>query len=342
MNFLTPTGVKVDLDQQVPSLLYDAQRPILLIDGMNLFTRSWAAYPTMSSNGYQMGGCIGFLKTLRKLTFELQPCNIYVAWEGGGSQRRRSLYSEYKMNRKPEKLNRFYGDDIPETEENRKHQLFTLLAMLKHVPISQLYVSDCEGDDVIAYLCRRSLVNNAKIIASSDKDLYQLLDETTKIYSLHKKTFVLESDILQEFRVTSKNFALAKSLCGDVSDNIPGIKGVGFKTVAKLFPFLGTNEDILLQSLIDYAAAHQDESVLYKRILLEQETLKRNWKLVFLDGSMLSASQATQIDYLLSTFKPKVDRIGLVKLLIKEGINNFDVEDFYYAFNCIEGLEYKV
>ena len=102
-----------------------SQRPILIIDGMNAFVRSYAAYPSMSSHGYQVGGCVGFLKTLRKLVSEISPSSVYVVWEGGGSQRRRNLYADYKMNRKPEKLNRFYEDDIPDSDDNKKHHLIS-------------------------------------------------------------------------------------------------------------------------------------------------------------------------------------------------------------------------
>ncbi len=316
-------------------------RPVLIVDAMNLFVRSYSAYPTMSAHGYQMGGAIGFLKTLRRLVLEQQPSAIYVAWEGGGSQRRRSIYPDYKMNRKPSKLNRFYDDDIPDTQDNEKHQVIALLSMLKCVPVCQIYVSDCEGDDVVAYLCRGLMRNVSKVIASSDKDLYQLLDAETKIYSLHKKTYVTEPDVLVEFRVRAQNFALAKALCGDPSDNVPGIKGLGFKTVAKMYPFLGTEQDILLQEVLDYAAAHQDDSIVHRRVTEQQDDVKRNWRLVFLDGSMLSATQQSSVDHLVSTFKPRVDRMGLVKQLVKEGIGDFDVESFFYAFNCIDGLEYK-
>lgn len=318
-----------------------AQRPVLIIDGMNLFVRSYSAYPTMSAHGYQMGGCIGFLKTLRRLVTEQQPSAVYVAWEGGGSQRRRSIYPDYKMNRKPSRLNRFYEDDIPDTQDNEKHQVISLLSMLKCVPVCQLYVSDCEGDDVVAHLCCGPLRSVPKVIASSDKDLYQLLNADTQVYSLHKKTYVTEPDVLIEFRVRVQNFALAKALCGDPGDNVPGIKGLGFKTVAKLYPFLGTEQDILLQDVIDYAAAHQDDSIIHRRIVEQQDDIRRNWKLVFLDGSMLSATQAASIDHLVETFQPTADRMGLVKCLIKEGIGDFDVEGFYYAFNCIEDIEYR-
>ena len=316
-------------------------RPVLIVDAMNLFVRSYSAYPTMSSHGYQMGGSIGFLKTLRRIVMEQQPSAIYIAWEGGGSQRRRSLYSEYKMNRKPEKLNRFYEDDIPDSDENKQHQIIALLAMLKCVPACQIYVSDCEGDDVIAYLCRGPMRGVPKVIASSDKDLYQLLNTETQIYSLHKKTYVTEPDVLIEFRVRAHNFALAKALCGDPTDNVPGIKGLGFKTVAKMYPFLGTEEEILLQDVIDYAAAHRDESIVHRRVVDQQDDLRRNWRLVYLDGSMLSATQASSIDHLVGTFQPRIDRMALVKQLVKEGIGDFDVEGFFYAFNCIDGLEYK-
>lgn len=288
-----------------------------------------------------MGGAVGFLKTLRRLVAELQPSAIYVAWEGGGSQRRRSIYSGYKLNRKPERLNRFYGDDIPDSQDNEKHQIFALLAMLRCVPVCQVYVSDCEGDDVVAYLSRGPMRNVPKVIVSSDKDLYQLLDDTTQVYSLHKKTYVTPADVLVEFRVNVRNFALAKALCGDPSDNVPGIKGLGFKTVSQKFPFLGTEQDILLQEVIDYAQAHRDDSVLYQRVVDQQADLKRNWKLVYLDGSMLSAIQASQVDHVVANFKPRIDKMGLVKLLVKEGIGDFDIEGFFYAFNSIDNVEYK-
>ena len=318
-----------------------SQRPILIIDGMNAFVRSYAAYPSMSSNGYQMGGCIGFLKTLRKLVNEISPSSVYVVWEGGGSQRRRSLYADYKMNRRPEKLNRFYEDDIPDTEDNKKYQLISLLGMLKSTPVCQLYVSDCEGDDVIAYLSRQKFLNVPKIIASSDKDMYQLLDENTKIYNFHKKTFVDASNVLNDYKVQPKNFALAKALCGDPSDNIPGVKGLGFKTATKVLPFLAHEGDIILEDVFSYCHAHLSESTILKRIVENQEDVKRNWKLVYLDGSMLSQNQISKVDYMISTFVPKVDRMKLIKELIREGINDFDVEGFFYAFVGIENLRNK-
>lgn len=319
----------------------NSDRPVLIVDGMNAFVRAYCAYPTMSSHGYQMGGCAGFLKSLSRIVYETQPSAVYICWEGGGSARRRSLLPGYKLNRAPGKLNRFYGDDIPDSEENRKHQLIALLDLLKSAPVCQLYASDCEGDDLIAYLACGPLRNQHKIIVSSDKDLYQLLDDKTKIYSLHKKTFVTCQNVFEDFRVQSKHFAIAKALCGDPGDNVPGVKGVGFKTVSKLFPFLGLEEDVILQDVLDYANSHLDESRYYKKIVDSTPDIRRNWRLVYLDGSMVPANQQMQTNERIQNYVPHINKINFVKSLVKEGITNgFDVEGFFYAFNSIAGLKF--
>jgi DNA polymerase-1 len=314
-------------------------RPVFIVDGLNMFLRSYSAFPQMSSHGYQMGGCVGFLKSLQRLCREFQPSGVYVTWEGGGSQRRRKLYPEYKANRKPGKLNRFYGDDIPDSEENKQHQLMSLLGVLKNVPVCQIYVSDCEGDDIVAFLCRGPLRDRERIIVSADKDMYQLLDEKTKIYSLYRKKFITNEDLFEEFRIKSHNFALAKCLCGDDSDNIPGVKGLGFKSVAKKFPMLGSDDTIILQDLINYSHTQKGEA--YKRVVQNVDIVNRNWQLVHLDGSMLSADQMKRVEHVVDTFEPAVNKMGLLKILVKEGITDFDSEGFFYDLSCIEGHRYS-
>ena len=281
-----------------------------------------------------MGGCIGFLKSMQRIAREIQPSGIYISWEGGGSQRRRKLYPEYKMGRKAEKLNRFYGDDIPDSETNKKHQLISLLGMLKHTPVCQVYVSDCEGDDIVAHLCTGPFRNKDKVIVSSDKDMYQLLDDKTRIYSLHKKKIVTAEEIFQEFRIRTHNFAIAKAICGDVGDNVPGVKGIGFKKVASKLQILGSDQTLILQDVFNFCQSKIDESIIYRRIIEHTNDIKRNWKLVHLDGSMLSGDQVLKVQYVIDTFEPKVDRIRLLQALIKEGIENFDIEGFFYDLNC--------
>jgi 5'-3' exonuclease len=265
---------------------------------------------------------------------------VFIAWEGGGSTRRRKIYPEYKLGRRPERLNRFYGSDIPESDENRQHQLLTLIGMLQQLPVCQLYTSDCEGDDVIAFLCRSIFSDKEKVIVSADKDMYQLLDMNTKIYSPHRKRFITSDDVFDEHRVRANNFALIKSICGDVSDNIPGVKGIGIKTATTKFPMLGNDSDVLLQDVIDFAASHIEESVTYKRIFESSDTVKRNYQLIHLDGSMLSHEQMKKIRHVIEIFKPRINKMSLIKTLMKEGINDFDVDSLVYDLHCIDGIEF--
>ena len=132
-------------------------RATLLIDGLNLQTRHFVANPSMSDAGQHVGGVVGFLRAIENLSQKIQPENIVVVWEGGGSPRRRAIYPQYKSKRKPQKLNRYYENDIPDTVENRNYQISLLIELLKQTPINQVYVSDCEADDVIGYLAKYKL-----------------------------------------------------------------------------------------------------------------------------------------------------------------------------------------
>ena len=97
---------------------------VLIVDGLNIFTRAFVVNPSMSSHGYYIGGAVGFLKSLRSLCTKFSPDKIIVCWEGGGSPRRRALLPEYKKNRKPVRLNRSkIYEDIPDTVENYSQQV---------------------------------------------------------------------------------------------------------------------------------------------------------------------------------------------------------------------------
>ena len=149
---------------------------VLLVDGMNLFIRGFVANPSMSENGFHVGGVVGFLNSLRNCIEKFKPTDIFVVWEGGGSSRRRAIYSDYKRKSRPQKLNRFYGEDLPDTAENRNQQISMIVDLLKDTPTCQIYVPDCEADDVIGYLSKYKFSDQKKLIISSDKDFYQLLD----------------------------------------------------------------------------------------------------------------------------------------------------------------------
>lgn len=305
-------------------------RNVLLIDAWNLFCRSYAAYPSMTTNGEQIGGAVGFVKTITHLVKTFSPHIVYVVWESGGSPRRRRLYSEYKRGARPQKLNRYYEDDLPDTVENKIHQVRVLTRLLACMPVCQIHVPDCEGDDIIAHMVNK--IQDNRIIVSTDRDYYQLLKPGVSVYNPTRKTIITEKDVMTEFNVSARNFALAKSVCGDTSDNVPGIKGFGYKTISKKFPILMSSGTILVEDLISYAAARRDESSYYGRLFEEADDVRRNWKLVYLDTSSLSAYQVQRIDHTIDTFQASLDKMKFVKLLNEEGIQGLNIEEICYTF----------
>ena len=75
-------------------------RPVMIVDGMNLFIRNFIANPLMAE-GQHVGGAVGFLQSLGSLITQHRPTECVVVWEGGGSLRRRQIFPGYKGRRKP-------------------------------------------------------------------------------------------------------------------------------------------------------------------------------------------------------------------------------------------------
>jgi len=318
-------------------LVHQEDRPVLIFDAMNLFLRVYSANPSISQHGHHVGGVVGFLKSMRNIIDRFSPRKIFVVWEGGGSSRRRAIYPDYKRGKKPARMNRFYEQDIPDTQLNRNKQIAALIAMMKNLPICQVYVGDCEGDDVIGYLCKYKLRKESKVIISSDQDYYQLLDDKTRIFRLGRKEIVTSEDILGLVGVSSNNYCIAKAAVGDSSDNISGIKGAGYKTMAKRFPFLADDEEADIKKIFEYASTHAEGKIkIYREIADNFELLERNWRLTYLDSRNLAANQMNQIEYIVDTFEPKGNKIGMMRDLIAEGIQNFDVESLFLSFTYLD------
>ena len=266
------------------------ERPVLIIDALNLFMRHFIANPTMSSLGHHAGGVVGFLKAIRLLTDRTDPTDIYVVWEGGGSSRKRSTYSGYKAKRKPQKLNRFYGDDIPDTSQNRDTQVSRLVELLRQVPINQMYVSDCEADDIIGYLVKYKFQDRKCVIVSSDKDFYQLLSDRITQWSPGQKAFITPEKVVEKFGIHPENFCTARCFSGDPSDNISGIKGAGFRTLVKRFPELSDPGFVSVDDILSLATQRTMNSKvkLYESVAESADVAKRNWKLMFLDEPFIN------------------------------------------------------
>ena len=315
-------------------------KPEIYFDGLNVFMRHFAANPSRSLNGQICGGIFGMLKNIQQLSERFNPSKVIVVWEGGGSVRRRNINPNYKLGRRPIKLNRSeYSKDVPDTLENRNWQLVSLVNILYKTPVTQIYVDDCEADDVISYLTKTKKTSAQKIIVTSDKDYYQLVNNDIKIWSPNKKVLIDEKYILEKWGITPANFCTARCFAGDQSDGLKGVKGAGFKTMIKRFPELGTCNDVSINDIILMSSnkvTNGSNLKLYSSIINQTKELHENWKLMYLDSSMISAAQVQKINHQYENKKEKSNKFELLKLLNKEGLNEFDIHSFLITIKAIE------
>ena len=302
-------------------------------DGLNVFMRHYIANPSVSLHGQNCGGILGFMRNLHHIIDKLHPEKLVVVWEGGGSARRRAIDSNYKQGRRPVSLNR-NNDDIPDTVENYDYQLKTLIECLKKTSVTQIYVNDCEADDVIGYICRHKKASKKTIIVSSDKDYYQLIDENCHVWSPNQKKLIKVENVIEKFGIHPNNFCSVRCFSGDQSDGIKGAKGAGFKTISKRFPEVINEEFISVSDIITESKRriNNDEKLkLYNNIVNYSKEALKNWRLMYLGTDNLSATQIKSINYQYENNLNSVNKMDLYRVMIREGLNKFDIDSFFIS-----------
>jgi len=176
-------------------------KTVLIVDATNLFIRGWTTNPSLDINGSNIGGIVSFLVSLRAYVDKCKPGNVIICWDGiGGSFKRKKIVKEYKVGRKRPKLNRNYDYELENVEQNKEEQKTKLIKYLDCLPVHQITIDYIEADDVIAYLTHH-FKENRKVIVSSDKDFYQLLDEKTVMFLPIKKVFITSRECLSEYQI---------------------------------------------------------------------------------------------------------------------------------------------
>jgi 5'-3' exonuclease len=309
---------------------------IMIIDGLNMFFRAYMMDPSLAPNGQPTGGIKGTFKMLQKLIRENNPDKIYFAWDGPKSAiRRRAVNSNYKEGRKPIRLNRNFGDLTEEDEKKNKYwQYARVVEYLNQMPIAQIYLDFIEADDVISVLVRE-LKNDNKIIVSNDKDFLQLLDETTTLYRPCKEEIYNVEKVVNEFDIHPTNFALARAVVGDASDNLPGAKGVGLKTMAKKFPQLKEEKSVLLTEIFDSCKNEPKPLMVHNSILESEKVIKDNYDMMQLYAPSLSIDAREKIRDIIDNYPASFNKTNLRKMMMEDGTGNFSWTELFANLNMI-------
>jgi len=224
---------------------------VLLIDGLNTFLRAFTAIGWVNKELLHIGGLTGFLRSLGYIIKLVRPTRVIVVFDGqGSSTNKRYIYPEYKANRGINRVTNWESFESQQEEsEAITSQLIRLIFYLKALPVDLISVDKIEADDVIGYITGQ--LDGEMTIMSSDRDYLQLVSDKITVYSPTKKKFYDQELVLKEYNVTPQNFLTQKILLGDDGDNVPGVKGLGSKTMIKLFPELSSNSIITLDDILE-------------------------------------------------------------------------------------------
>lgn len=307
----------------------------IIIDGTNLFIIHYTANTALDRNGEPIGGAIGTLKAIERIVELLKPSILIFVWDGpGGSLQKRRSFKNYKSGRRPA-VGRFYefaNDDL--TKKNKNYQVELLKSLMNSLPICQIVTDTCEADDAIAYIVtnKEFFKFDSCIIVTCDKDFYQLIDQERKIFVFNPitKKLIDTENLIKKYEIHPKNWLFYKSINGDKSDNIQGVKGFGFKTIQKLFPI--KNPNVITPESIKFFE-FEDEKLKKKHKILKEniDVIIQNWKLMDLSNPMMSISEKDRLTDLIFNFQPSLSKKNFYINLMKIGNASINA-NFVYKF----------
>lgn len=211
-----------------------SKRPSLfIVDGSNNIYRSYYAIRNLTnSSGLATNAVYGFTTMLRKMLKDHNPDSVAVAFDISGAKTRHEAFADYKKDRRP------MPDDLviqlPFTRE-----------VLDGFGIPVIEVQDWEADDLIGSLaCKARESGYDVVIATSDKDFFQLVGDHIKLYHTGREVMYDAAGVNEAFGLPPEKVIDVMAIWGDAIDNIPGVPGIGEKGAKALIQQFGTLEGV--------------------------------------------------------------------------------------------------
>lgn len=268
-------------------------RKVLILDGLNLFFRNFAMLNIVNSRGTHIGGVGGFLRSLGAMIRQHEPTEVYIIFDGkGSSNNRKNILPEYKSGRNLTRLTNWdVFEDLEEEDEAQVNQTIRVIEYLQTLPLKLISLDKSEADDIIAYM---ALNLNFKpedrmIIISSDQDYLQLINQNVVLYRPMEKKYYTEQTFKEQYNMPVENFIIYKTLLGDTSDKIPGLRGLGPVKLDKLFPQI--REEVLsLEDVYKICEENVEKDVLYARFIQHYGDMKKYHEVMDLSDPMIDKS----------------------------------------------------
>jgi len=206
-----------------------------LIDGNSFCYRAFYAIRSLrTATGRPTNAIYGFFTMLQKLITEEKPDYLAASFDLKAETFRKKRYEAYKAHRKP----------MPEELSEQMPTIKTLLGLYR-IPIFEK--EGYEADDLLATVSKKLSERGLTVyIVTGDKDILQLVNDHIFVYNTHPGGLIFdEKKVKERFGVEPGRMIDLIGLCGDSSDNIPGVPGIGEKTAVELLQKFGTLERVL-------------------------------------------------------------------------------------------------
>jgi DNA polymerase-1 len=253
-------------------------KKFIIIDGNAIVHRAYHALPSMTTKGTMVNAVYGFTSMLLKVLKDLKPDYLAVSFDVAGGTFRHKKYKDYKATRV--KADQSLYDQIPLV-----HQVVSAFG----VPIYEK--KGYEADDVIGTIVGEVRSQEPKVrsvIVTGDMDTMQLVNDDVNVYALRKG---MSDIVMYDPKMVKERYGFGpehvvdyKALRGDMSDNIPGVPGIGEKTAVELITKIGGIDEIYKKCKMQNAKCKMlvSDSVL-KKLIVGEESAKMSQELATLD-----------------------------------------------------------
>jgi len=329
----------MDKEPETPSSPHER---VLFIDGLNLFFRNFAMLNIVNEHGVHVGGLGGFLRSLGTLINAIEPTSMYIIFDGeNSSMNRKNILSEYKAGRHQSRITNWdIFEDVGDEHDAKVDQIVRLIDYLKCLPVKTVALDKVEADDIIAHLASKITSNNDNsraFIVSSDKDFIQLASDKICVYRPIEKDYYTPDTVQKKFNVLPENFILYKVLMGDSSDKVPGIKGLGEKKLRKLFPEL-LERSLTLDDIIEISAEKHKEHLIYSRVVLQENDLRNNYKIMNLHEPMINEVETEYLNSLIEEQPPVLNPKPFLRFYQEDGLRHLIKNPEFWLNNQFQTL----
>jgi len=246
-------------------------KKLLLIDGSSFLYRAYYGMrPLHAPNGEPVQAVYGFCRMIKKLIKQFNSEHMVLVWDSKGKTLRHEMYADYKATRQAPPSDLF--------EQKKYIRKFAEL-----IDLAQVEQSGVEADDSIYSLAKNfsakefSAKDYEVLVITSDKDLYQLINDKVQVFDPFKDKIVTAQAFEEERGFPVSKLSFYHSLLGDASDNIPGVKGIGKKGAEELVKNFDSLEDLYArldevpkERIKNALIANKDNAFLSEKLFLLQ------------------------------------------------------------------------